>query len=181
MFRVNNGDTRITSFCCLHCNPNLYIHWNSFAPNNRKWETLKTLVRRAYETCATDQYLRDELEHIRRTFKEINNYPHWIISKVIKEIKNKQAYQRNISQGNNNEDQKQHLLVLPYKHCNGEQVVNSMGKRLNVVLPRNVKLRTCYTGKRLSSCFKIKDKKKFDHEHNLVYHVKCPEELCIVY
>ena len=34
---------------------------------------------------------------------------------MIKEIKNKQAYQRNISQDNNNEDQKQHLLVLTYK------------------------------------------------------------------
>ena len=53
-----------------------------------------------------------------------------------------------------------------------------MRKRLIVVLPRNVKIRTCYTGKRLSSSFKIKDKKKFYREHDLVYHVKCPEESC---
>ena len=51
-----------------------------------------------------------------------------------------------------------------------------MRKRLNLVLPRNIKIRICYTGKRLSSCFKVKDKKKFDHEHDLVYHFKCPEE-----
>ena len=43
-------------------------------------------------------------------FNEVNNYPYWVISKVIKEIKNKQAYQRNISQDDTNEDQKQHLL-----------------------------------------------------------------------
>ena len=134
--------------------------------NNWKWGELKTLVRRAYETCSTDQYLRDELKHIRGTFNEINNYPLWV----------KQAYQCNISQDNNNKDQKQHLLVSPYKGHNGKQVINSMRKRLNVVLPRIVKIRTCYTGKRLSSCFKIKDKKKLDHEHDLVYHVKCPEE-----
>ena len=108
---------------------------------------------------------------------EINNYPHWVISKVIQEIKKKQAYQRNISRDNNNEDQKQHLLVLVYKGHKREQVVNSIRKRLNVILPRDIKI-TCYTGKRLSSCFKIKDKKKFDHEHDLVYHVKCLEELC---
>ena len=70
-----------------------------------KWETLKTLVHRTCETCATDEYLRDE----------INNYPHRVISKVFKETETKPAYQRNVSQGNNNEDQKQHLIVLPYK------------------------------------------------------------------
>ena len=52
------------------------------------------------------KYLRDELKHIRGTFKEIDNYPHWVISKVIEEIKNKHVYQRNTSQDNINEDQK---------------------------------------------------------------------------
>ena len=57
-------------------------------------------------------------------------------------------------------------------------MVNSMRKWLNVVLPRNVNIKTCYTGKRLSFWLKIKDRKKFDHENDLVYHVKVPEELC---
>ena len=67
-------------------------------------------------------------------------------------------------------------IIQLYKGHKGEQVVNSMRKHLNVVLLRNVKIRICYTGKRLSSCFKIKEKKKFDHEHDLVYHFKCAEE-----
>ena len=104
-----------TTVCRQETNTNLYIYWNSFAPNNLKWETLKTLVHRTCETCATDEYLRDELKHIQGKFNEINNYPHWVISKVFKETESKPAYQRNVSQGNNNEDQKQHLLVLPYK------------------------------------------------------------------
>ena len=95
---------------------------------------------------------------------------------MFKEIKNQKAYQPNISQDNNNNDQKQHLLVLPCKGHKEKQVINSMRKRLNVVLARNVKIRTCYTGERLSPCFETKDRKKFDHEHDLVYHVKCPEE-----
>ena len=57
-------------------NTNLYIHWNSFAPNNWKLGTLETLVRRAYETCSTDEYLRDKLKHIRVTFNHVINYPH---------------------------------------------------------------------------------------------------------
>ena len=100
---------------------NLYIHWISFPPNNWKWGTLKTLVSRAYKTCWTDEYLGDQLKHIRGTFNEINNYPHWVISKVFKEIKNKQAYQRNIFLDNKNDGQKKHLLVLPHKGHKGEQ------------------------------------------------------------
>ena len=49
-------------------------------------------VSRACETCSTDEYLQHELKHIQSTFNEINNYPHWVISKVFKEIKNKQPY-----------------------------------------------------------------------------------------
>ena len=75
---------------------------------------------------------------------------------MFKEIKNQKAYQPKISQDNNNNDQKQHLLVLPSKGHKEKQVINSMRKRLNVVLARNVKIRTCYTGKRLSSCSKLK-------------------------
>ena len=137
-------------------NTNLYIHWNSFPPNNWKWETLNTLVSSAYETCSTDEYLGDQLKHIRGTFNEINNFPHWVISKVFKEIKNKQSYQRNIFLDNKNDGQKKHLLVLPHKGHKGKQMVNSMRKQLNVVFARNVKTRTCYASKRLSSCSKLK-------------------------
>ena len=53
-------------------------------------------------------------------------------------------------------------------------MVNSMRKRLNVVLPSTVKI--SYTGK--SSCFKTQDRMKLDHELDLICHVKCPEESC---
>ena len=77
----------------------------------------------------------------------------------------KQAYQRNISQDSDDGDQK-HLLVLPCKGHKEEQVVDSMRKQLNVVLRFK------------SSRFKTKDRIKFDHEDDLIYHVKCPEESC---
>ena len=35
-----------------------------------------------------------------------------------------------------------------------------------------------FQGKQLSSCFNIKDKTKFPHKHDLVYHSKCAEESC---
>ena len=57
-------------------------------------------------------------------------------------------------------------------------MIKSKKKYLNVILPRIVRVRTYYTGKRLNSSFKTKETMKFDHEHDLIYHVKCPEESC---
>ena len=64
------------------------------------------MASRAYETCSPDEYLGDQLKHIQGTLNEINNYLQWVISKVFKEIKKKQAYQRNIFLNNKNEGQK---------------------------------------------------------------------------
>ena len=35
-----------------------------------------------------------------------------------------------------------------------------------------------YTGKKFGICFNVKDKKVFNHEHDIVYYAKCPEESC---
>ena len=56
-------------------NTDIYINWKSFAPNNWKWGTLKTLVRCAYDVCSSDYYLRCELEHLKKVFHEQNDYP----------------------------------------------------------------------------------------------------------
>ena len=32
---------------------------------------------------------------------------------------------------------------------------------------------------KLSSCFSVKDKIDFEHNHGLIYHAKCPEPTCI--
>ena len=64
-------------------NTDIYINWKSIAPNNWKWGTLKTLVTRAFDICSTDEYLKEELEHIRKVFHHRNNYPLRVINKVI--------------------------------------------------------------------------------------------------
>ena len=51
-----------------------------------------------------------------------------------------------------------------------------MKKRLKTLLPDNVKTDVAFQDKQLSSCFNIKDKTKFPHKHDLVYHAKCAEE-----
>ena len=65
-------------------NTDIYINWKSFAPNNWKWRTLKTSsVTRAFDICSTDEYLKVELEHIRKVFHHRNNYLLWVINKFI--------------------------------------------------------------------------------------------------
>ena len=49
--------------------------------------TLKTLIRSAYINCSSENHLKEELNHIRKTFNEINDYPHWVITNVFKKIK----------------------------------------------------------------------------------------------
>ena len=68
-------------------NTDIYIHWNSFAPFQWKYITLKTLVYRAYIVCSDNQYLESELNYFRKVFRNFNSYPDWFITKVVNEVK----------------------------------------------------------------------------------------------
>ena len=74
---------------------------------------------------------------------------------------------------------KNHLLVLPYQGEKGINIVNSMKRYVSKILPENVKVQTAWTGKRLSSCFKTKDRTKSEHQHDVIYQVKCSAENCL--
>ena len=53
-----------------------------------------------------------------------------------------------------------------------------MKRYVNKILPKNVQVQTAFTGKRLRSCFKTKDGTKFEHQHDIIYQVKCLAENC---
>ena len=44
-----------TEVYCKNTNMDIYINWKSFALNNWKWGTVKTLVTRAFDICSTDE------------------------------------------------------------------------------------------------------------------------------
>ena len=54
-----------------------------------------------------------------------------------------------------------------------------MKRYANKILPENVKVKTTYTGKQLSSCFRTKDKTKFKRQQDIIYQVKCSAENCL--
>ena len=43
---------------------------------------------------------------------------------------------------------------------------------------KKVHLSTTYKSKKLGNSFNIKDKIKFEHTHNVVYHAACPNKKC---
>ena len=131
-------------------------------------------MRRAHVNCSTKKYLEDELKHIRKTFNEINNYPQWVITKVFKETTSLE--EENQLDEATDKNSKNHLLILPYKGEKGTHIINSMKRTISKILPENIKIRATYTGKRLSTCFKTKDKTKFEHQHDIIYHVRCSAE-----
>ena len=87
-------------------------------------ETLRTLVRGAYNTCSTNKHLQNELNHIKKVFQEQNQYTFWTISKVFCEMKRskhhnlQEQYQQQLSTNSSLEEvpnSKKHFLLLPYK------------------------------------------------------------------
>ena len=124
----------------------LYMNWYSFAPKSWKWGTLKTLVRRAHISCSTEENLKKELNHIRKTFNEINNHLHWVITKVFKKIKEMTPSEKKIQvKENENTSIKNNMLVLPCQGEKGIHIVNSKKKYVNKILPKNVKVQTAFT------------------------------------
>ena len=53
-----------------------------------------------------------------------------------------------------------------------------MKRYVSKLLPEHTKSEITFTGKKPNSCFSIKDKTKFKHQHDLVYCVKCTEPSC---
>ena len=67
------------------------------------------------------------------------------------------------------------FITLPYKEQQGEEVRKSFKTTFQRSLPNNIETKVVYIGRKLGPNFEIKDKTKFDHKHDFVYHVKCPE------
>ena len=65
------------------------------------------------------------------------------------------------------------------KENEGCNIIKSMNKRVNKLLPNNTKTEVMFKSTKLSSCFNVKDKIDFEHNHDSIYHTKCSEPTCI--
>ena len=104
------------------------------------------------EHYSTEKHLDEGLNHIRKTLNEINKYPHWVITKVLKEIKEMIPSEKEIQlKEDKNTSIKNNLLVLSYQGEKGIYIiVNSMKRYVNKILPENVKVRAAFTAKTIN-------------------------------
>ena len=136
--------------------------------------------------------MEKELTYIRTVFRDTNGYPNSIINQVFKQVKAKQrdpmpnsnvSNEIEAAQTSNQtivekHDDKKHLLMIPYQGGKGEQVIKSVRKTIKRLLPSNIKVQVSFTGSKLSSCFNIKGKTKFEHRNDVIYLETCPETTC---
>ena len=121
-------------------------------------------------------------QNIMRTyFVKKNHFLKRVVHNVMNEVKNK--HQRSdirspISINNNipveEIEQKRHLLILTYQENRGDTLVKSLQKRLHNLLLNHINIQVTYTEIKLNTCFNIKDWATFEHQHDIVYHGKCP-------
>ena len=114
-----------------------------------------------------------------------NNFPIWVVKKILKEEKekidknnadkNKRTIQSDVKFESKD---KSHLLLLPYQGEKGLHLTKSLKKNLKSLLPSIVKANIGLTGKKLSTCFQIKDQTKFEHEHDIIFLATCPDGNC---
>ena len=68
------------------------MNWNSHAPMQWKIGTLKNLVKRSIIICSDQHLLQIELDHLRKVFVKINDYP----SKTVENIINNELEKKKI-------------------------------------------------------------------------------------
>ena len=111
-----------------------------------------------------------------KTFRRCFFYGKQYAKKIIKERKEK------IDNGKNEDKINQtiqtdvkferkvnsNLLLFPYQGEKGLHLTKSLKTNLKMLLPSTVKANICFTGKKLSACFQIKVKTKFEHKHDII-------------
>ena len=115
--------------------------------------------------CSSPELRKQEIHHLKQVFHEKNDYPKWIINQVVEQV---QAKHQTVTHSNNlpmgdfeqlsaTNEEKSHFLLLPYQGQKGDFALKLMRKRLKILLPNNFNMQISFKGKKLNSCFQIKD------------------------
>ena len=184
---IRNSEDIETTVYRKDTNKDIYMHWNSFAPNTWKRGTLRTLIMRAHIICSNNVFLKTELQHIRDAFHLKNGYPNWVITQIInqveKEITNKVQMVDPVGDSQNTNsvvetEVKTELLVIPYNGDKGSNTIKALQKDLDRILPNNVNAKIVYTATKLGNKIFIKDQTRFEHNHDVIYSAQCPSPQC---
>ena len=97
--------------------------YRNFCPWEWKRGTFRSLVQQAYIICSSSHLLKEELKHLEDVFVMKNNFPIWVVKKILKEEKEKIDNRNNADKNKHTiqtdvkfeSKDKSHLLLLLYQ------------------------------------------------------------------
>ena len=146
----------------------IYLHWESLAPNSWKRGTLITLVLRTQAICST-KLLDQEINHLQHVFVTFNGYPRWGVLQVLNKVEIDLS--TSSSTKKQHPDTPTHMLVLPYKGIQGEHTLKHIKREVNKILPKDKNMQIVNTRTKLGT--NLKEKTKEEHHHDLTYSGEC--------
>ena len=118
---------------------------------------LKRLIDCASLICSSHELRKQEIQHLKQVFHVKNDYPKWVISQVVEQVETKH---RTVIHSNNllkddseqpsaTNEEKSHLLLLPYQGQKCDFALKLMRKRLKTLLPNNFNTQIAFKDKKL--------------------------------
>ena len=102
-----------------------------------------------------------------------NAYPKYVRSSIINRLKSNVNRNDNIN-NNNKDDRKVIWINLPYLGKKGEQLTNSLIRKLKRSFKENIKFKTVYKTNKLSMFCNTKDSISAEQKSNVIYGITCP-------
>ena len=100
-----------------------------------------------------------------------------VIDTVIKQLQQAQQISSNTTNEKENDNKKIHWLLLPYQRDEDCNIIKSMNKCVNKLLPNNNKIEITLKSTKALNWAAVSMSKT--NKHDLIYHMKCPEPICI--
>ena len=143
----------------------MQLTWNSHAPMQWKWGSLKNLIKKSISICSNEKLLEDKLNCLRNVIIKVNNYLPKLSSSIIKiELEKTSSDQQEVP---TNATSKQMQLVLPYAGKRSDNI-RKINRQLRKHLKDDVKVMMTYQGTKLSSRLQVKDQTKFEHRNDVL-------------
>ena len=101
-----------------------------------------------------------------------NAYPKYVRNSIINRLK--WNVNRNDDINNNKDDRKVIWINLPYLGKKGEQLTNSLIRKLKRSFKESVKLKTIYKTNKLSMFCNTKDNISVEQKSSVIYRITCP-------
>ena len=127
---------------------------------------------RAFKLCSSARLRQTELDHLRNVFSKTHSYPLTIINNRIDK-----SQDGILSDRTTDHPDRSLVVTLPYKGTKSEALLRSIRKAITCNSDL-AKMQIVYKSRKLSSTFQLKDPTPIEHQHNVVYKVTCPENIC---